>query len=52
MENVRLIVRTEIAGTPVRFHMNVTREVADKYAWIRQEQKGLSEMQAYKEARK
>ncbi|MGC9354856.1 MAG: hypothetical protein ACP5D9_13515 [Mariniphaga sp.] len=46
MEKERLIIRTEIAGTPVRYHVNVTREVADKYAVIRKEHSELKEVLA------
>ena len=50
MEKERLIVRTEIDGTPVRYHVKVTREVADKYAIIRKEHPELREISALNKA--
>jgi len=50
-EKIRLIIYSEISNMPIRFNMLVTKELAEKYAEVRKENKGLSQMEAYKQAR-
>ena len=52
MEKEKIIIRSEIDGIPVRFHVKVTREIADKYTTIRKEHPELREIVALKEASK
>lgn len=52
MERERMIIRSEIDGTPIRYHVNVPREIANKYATIRKEHPELREIAALKKAMK
>jgi hypothetical protein len=47
METVNLTIRKTIGGEPVRYHLEVTKEVAQKYCKIRKEQPELTEWEAY-----
>jgi hypothetical protein len=50
-EKIRLIIYSEINKMPIRFNMLVTKELAEKYAEVRKENKDMSQMEAYKQAR-
>jgi hypothetical protein len=50
-EKIRLIIYSEISNIPIRFNMLVTKELAEKYIKLRNENKHLSQMEAYKQAR-
>lgn len=50
METVNLTIRKTIGGEPVRYHLEVKKEVAILYYKIRKEQPELTEMEAYDKA--
>jgi hypothetical protein len=45
-----LIIRKEVDGTPIRYHVKVEKEVVEKYAKVRKEHPELSELEALKKA--
>ncbi len=45
-----LIIRSEVAGEPIRYHVKAEKKVAEKYAQVRKENPELSEMEALKQA--
>ena len=51
METVNLTIRKIIRGEPVRYHLEVTQEVADRYFKIIEEYPDLTEMEAYEKAK-
>ena len=50
-KKVTLILRSEVDGKEIRYSVNTTQEIADKYAQIREKQPELEETEAFKEAR-
>jgi hypothetical protein len=50
METVTLTIRKTIGGEPVRYPLEVSKEVAIHYYKIRKEQPELNEMKAYDKA--
>ena len=46
MKTVNLIIETEIAGEPARFHKKVSKEVAQEYNRIMKENPGISQREA------
>ena len=46
METVTLIIETEIAGKPARFHKKVSKEIAQEYNRIMKENPGTTQREA------
>lgn len=51
MDTVNLTIRKTIGGEPVRYHLEVTKQVAEKYYKIRKEQPELTVMEALYKAK-